>query len=142
MSDFSITTENTGAPVDTRWRASAHGQTVAQPGVLDLSKFVSGTHYNIGGRTDNVIPSGVAVTLNATTGMYEPWVEDQVTPLTVDGYVNDNSGVQVKRADGTTAVKGAFARLLHGFVDAQYLPVAGQRTAVKSATHSVQISYL
>lgn len=143
--DFAITSTQVDNPVDTRWRASRHGQFTAQPGTLDLTKFTSGTHYNLGGRTDGIIPSGVAVQYNSTSKMYEPWNPSGVggaDPLPIAGYINDNQGVAVKRADGTTATKAAFARLMHGILDAQYLPIAGQRSAVKSADHTVQISYL
>ncbi len=71
--DFAIDSSVTSPRIDTRWRASKHGQDSAQPGTLDLTKFVDGTHYNIGSRTDNVVPSGVAVEFNSTTGLYEPW---------------------------------------------------------------------
>jgi len=71
--DFGIDTSTTAPRIDTRWRTSKHGQDNGQPGTLDLTKFVNGTHYNIGARTDNVVPSGVAVQFNASTGLYEPW---------------------------------------------------------------------
>lgn len=71
--DFAIDSSVVSPRIDTRWRASKHGQDAAQPGTLDLTKFTSGTHYNIGSRTDNVIPSGIAVQFNGTSGMYEPW---------------------------------------------------------------------
>lgn len=72
MTDFKVQSAVVGEKVDTRWRASKHGQDVARPGQLDSSAFTSGTHYNIGGDTDNIIPSGVAVTLLAN-GMYGPF---------------------------------------------------------------------
>ncbi|MBU3995583.1 MAG: hypothetical protein KKF42_07390 [Actinobacteria bacterium] len=144
--DFSVTSTQIDNPVDTRWRASRHGQFAAQPGVLDLTKFTSGTHFNIGGRTDGIIPSGVAVQYNSTSKMYEPWnpvaVEPETEPLPIAGYINDNQGVATKRADGTNAPTAAFARLLHGFLDAQYLPVAAQAAAVKTAVTTAQISFI
>lgn len=144
--DFAVTSHQVDNPVDTRWRASRHGQFTAQPGQLDLTKFTSGTHYNIGGRTDGIIPSGVAVQYNATSKMYEPWnpeaVEPATDPLPIAGYINDNQGVATKRADGSTATKAAFARLLHGILDASYLPVAAQAAAVKTAESTVQVSFI
>lgn len=142
MSDFTITSTKLDNPVDTRWRASRHGQFSAQPGMLDLTKFVAGTHYNIGGRTDFVIPSGVAVEYNATSKMYEPWDPAAGTVKPIAGYINDNQGIEVKRADGTTSTKAAFARLLHGILDANYLPIAAQAAAVKTATTTAQISFI
>ena len=138
--DFAITTRTVDAPHDTRWRASSHGEFVAQPGTLDLSKFISGTHYNIGGRTDNVIPSGVAVMRDAASGLFVPFVAGDANVLA--GYINDNGGVAVKRADGTNSTKAAFARLLHGFIETRYLPVAAQRGIVAAAKTNVQISYI
>lgn len=143
--DLSITTTHIDNPVDTRWRASRHGQFTAQPGTLDVSKFVAGTHYNIGGRTDSVIPSGVAVQYNATSKMYEPWNPvgvGEADPLPIAGYINDNQGIATKRADGSASTKAGFARLLHGILDAQYLPVASQAAAVKTAATSAQISFI
>lgn len=137
MTDFAITETRSENSVDTRWRASRHGQFQAQPGTLDLSKFVEGTHYNIGSRKDNVIPSGIPVTKGAS-GMYEPWAP----AATVDGYINDNQGVDVLRADGTKSTKAAFARLWHGLVDPSFIPVADVREGVVDADHSVQITYL
>lgn len=146
MSDFAITTTQTEPRVDTRWRASRHGQFTAESGTLDLSKFVAGTHFNIGSRKDNVIPSGVAVTLNAVSKMYEPWApsaDPETTPHPViAGYINDNQGINVFRADGTRSPKAPFARLIHGFLDAKYLPIAAQAAAVKAAPTTAQISFV
>jgi len=156
MADFAITSTHVDNPVDTRWRASHHGQTTAQPGTLDLTEFVEGVHYNIGGRTDFVIPSGVAVQLDKDSGMYVPWVpgtpaegdegepgyKPAVEAEPVAGFINDNEGVEIKRADGTVSETSPFARLLHGFVDVAFLPVATQAAALKGAPHAVQVSYL
>lgn len=140
--DLSITTTHVDSPVDTRWRASRHGQFTAQPGTLDVTKFVSGTHYNLGGRTDNVIPSGVAVEYNAVSKMYEPWNPAAGTVKPIAGYINDNQGIPTKRADGSASVKAGFARLLHGILDAKFLPIAAQVAAVKTAPTSAQISFI
>lgn len=142
MSDFAITRTNTENRVDTRWRASQHGQFTAQPGTLDLTKFVDGTHYNIGSRKDNVIPSGVAVQLNSTSGMYEPWDPAAVEVAPIDGYINDNQGINVLRKDGTESPKAPFARLLHGFLEARFLPVQAQADAVVDAATSTQITFI
>lgn len=140
MFDFAITSTQVDNPVDTRWRASHHGQFTAQPGTLDLTKFVEGTHYNIGSRKDFVIPSGVFVQLDAATKMYVPWDPAGTEPIA--GVINDNQGISVKRADGTTGTKSAFARLLHGILDAQYLPIAAQAAAAKTAETTAQISFI
>lgn len=141
MTDFTTDTSTTTARVDTRWRTSKFGKDHARPGTLDLSKFVDGTHYNIGGRTDNVVPSGVAVTKNAGTGLYEPWAPSanpETTPHPVlAGYINDDEGIAVyRRAGAAKSTKAAFALLVHGILDTAYLPIAGQASAVASAANT------
>lgn len=136
MTDFAIDTSRTEPRIDTRWRASKFGQDHAQPGTLDLSTFVEGTHYNIGGRTDNVIPSGVALTKNATSGLYEPWTpgasaEDHPN---LAGFINDDAGIELFRRTGVAkSTKAAFALLIVGGIDATRLPVSAQRAPVQVA---------
>ena len=156
MADYNITSTSVDNPVDTRWRASSHGNNVAQPGTLDLTEFVEGVHYNIGDREDFVIPSGVAVQKDADTGMYVPWVpgtpaegeegdegyKPAVEAAPVAGFINDNLGVEIKRADGTISEKAPFARWMHGVVDASFLPVAEQAAALPGSVHAVLVSYL
>ena len=147
MTDFAIDSSRTAARVDTRWRTSTHGEDAARPGTLDLSKFISGTHYNIGGRADNVIPSGVAVQYNDSTKMYEPWVpgtpavgepgdEDYEAPTgePIAGFINDDQGIDVYRRQGVAAsTKSSFALLVHGIIETAFLPIAAQAAAVKDA---------
>lgn len=142
MSDFAITTTSVEPRVDTRWRASRHGQFVAESGTLDLSKFVAGTHYNIGTRKDNVIPSGVAVELDAATKMYVPWDPAAGTVAPIAGYINDNQGINVFRVDGTRSPKAPFARLIHGFLEAKYLPIEAQATAAPTAATVTLITFV
>lgn len=142
MSDFAITTTSVEPRVDTRWRASRHGQFTAESGTLDLSKFVAGTHYNIGSRKDNVIPSGVAVELDAATKMYVPWDPAAADVAPIAGYINDNQGINVFRVDGTRSPKAPFARLIHGFLEAKYLPIAAQATAAPAAATVTQITFV
>lgn len=191
--DFAIDTSTTEPRIDTRWRTSKHGQANGQPGTLDLNKFVEGTHYNIGSRKDNVIPSGVAVILNAA-GLYEPfnaaaWAATTAyaigarvvlsngvvlvattagtsastapaAPATIGGtqsdgtvtwtreagfagFINDDSGIDLYRRQGVEkSTKAAFSLLLHGIIDAAYLPVAAQRTTVKSAANTGSFIYV
>src|SRR4051794_22176353 len=102
MTDFGIDTFVTTPRVDTRWRTSKFGKDHARPGTLDLTKFVEGTHYNIGSISDNVIPSGVAVTYNATTKLYEPWATAALPEDTpqLAGYINDDQGIDLFRRAG------------------------------------------
>lgn len=132
MTDFSIDTVTTSPRIDTRWRTSKFGEDVARPGTLDLSKFVEGTHYNIGARKDNIIPSGVAVQLGAG-GLYEPW--DGTTGV-LAGYINDDQGIELYRRAGVgKSTRSTFALLVVGIIDASYLPVVAQRTTVKAAAN-------
>jgi len=134
MTDFSVTSGVTGENQDTRWRASSHGEDSARPGQLDPTAFTSGTHYNLGGKTDNVIPSGVAVA-ELASGLYGPY--DAAAGTTGDvrrilaGYINDNAGVSLGKTPATS--KPTFALLKHGFIKASRLPIAAQRTTVTTA---------
>lgn len=138
MTDFSVTSRATGENQDTRWRASSHGEDSARPGQLDPSKFTAGEHYNIGGKTDNVIPSGVAVAKLAS-GLYGPYdaaAGDAGDPQrTLAGYVNDNAGVAL-------SAKPTFALLVHGIVKASALPIAAQRESVLTADATGSFTYV
>lgn len=138
MTDFSVTSGVTGENQDTRWRASSHGEDTARPGQLDPTKFTEGTHYNIGGKTDNVIPSGVAVAKLAS-GLYGPFDaaagEEGDPQRTLAGYINDNAGVAV-------GAKPTFALLVHGIVKPSLLPIAAQRSTVKTADATCSITYV
>jgi len=136
MTDFSVTKAVVGVPVDTRWRAGKHGQDAARPGQLDASKFTDGTHYNIGTRDDNIIPSGVAVGQITASGKYGPYdstAEDGRETLA--GFINDDGGV-------TVSTNATFALLVHGIVKASMLPISGQRTAVKTADTTGSFIYV
>lgn len=143
MTDFSVTSRATGENQDTRWRASSHGEDSARPGQLDPTKFTAGTHYNLNGRTDNVVPSGVAVALLAS-GLYAPY--DAAAGTTGDpqrklaGFINDNAGVSLGASPATA--KPTFALLVHGIVKASRLPIAAQRDAVLTADATCSVTYV
>lgn len=144
MTDFQVTSRATGENQDTRWRASAHGEDSARPGQLDPTKFTSGTHYNIGGGTANVVPSGVAVAQLAS-GLYAPYDAaagaDETDPQrTLAGYISDNAGVAL--GDTPSSSKPTFALLVHGIIKASVLPIAAQRTTVKTATANGSFTYV
>jgi len=63
--DLSIVTTNAEGS-DFSWLRSNHG---AITGTLDVSKLTANTDYDANG----VIPSGTAVSLNTTSGLYEPF---------------------------------------------------------------------
>lgn len=144
MTDFQVTSGVTGENQDTRWRWSSHGEDSARPGQLDPTAFTAGTHYNIGGKTDNVIPSGVAVAKLAS-GLYGPYDaaagEDESDPQrTLAGYVNDNAGVSLGASPSTA--KPTFALLVHGIVKASLLPIAAQRSTVVTADSTGSFTYV
>lgn len=146
MTDFTVDSSATGG-IDTRWRASKHGQANGIPGTLDISAFVSGTHYNIPGNRygADIIPSGVAVA-KAASGLFVPFdpaAGSEGDPRrTFAGYINDDEGIPVKRASGATSAKSSFSLLKHGIIDAALLPVSAQRTQVKTATTTGNFTYL
>lgn len=142
MTDFSVTSRATGENQDTRWRASSHGEDSARPGQLDPAAFTAGTHFNIGGKTDNVIPSGVAV-VKLESGLYGPYVpvtDPEADQPVLAGYINDNAGVSLGASP--SSAKPTFALLVHGIVKASRLPIAAQREAVIGADASCSVTYV
>lgn len=135
MVDFQTKIERTGRPIDTRWRAQSHGENVAVPGQLDPTKFVSGTHYNLGGRNDNVVPSGVAL-YRLANGLYGPYDPDggadaDAIERVLAGYINDNEGVELGASP--SSAKPTCAVLKHGVINHTVLPVTGQRASAPTA---------
>lgn len=132
MTDFAIDSSTTYG-TDVRWRTSKHGQAEARPGTLDVTKFIAGTHYNIGTRRDGVIPSGVALVFNTGTKLYEPW-DPAVPAAKIAGYINDDAGVETYRRVGVAqSTTSTFALLVHGHIEAARLPVAAQRAGAAAA---------
>jgi hypothetical protein len=144
MTDFTVDSSSTGG-IDTRWRASKHGQSEGRPGTLDISLFVSGTHYNITGSTygTDIIPSGVAVGKVTATGLYGPFDNAASDGREVlAGFINDDQGIPVKRPSGATSAKSTFSRLVHGIIRSAVLPVSAQRAAVKAEALSSGVSFI
>lgn len=136
MTDFSVTSRATGENQDTRWRASSHGEDAARPGQLDASTLTDGTHYNIGAKTDGVVPSGLALGQITASKKYGPYDADATDGREkLAGYLNDNAGVPLS-ANATIAV------LKHGIIKASLLPVAAQRAAVLTATATGSFTYV
>lgn len=141
MTDFSVTSGITGENQDTRWRASAHGEDAARPGQLDPTKFTSGTHFNLGGRTDNVVPSGVALGQITATKLYGPYDSTATDGREkLAGYLNDNAGVSLGATPATS--KPTCAVLKHGLIKASRLPIPAQRTSVLTATATGSFTYV
>lgn len=134
MVDFQITTAASGRPIDTRWRVSKTGEGSERSAQLDPTAFTSGTHYNLGGRTDNVIPSGVAVAKLASGlyGLYDPAAGSGGDPRRVlAGFVGDIEGVELGATP--SASKPTFALVINAIIDPTKLPVVAQRTNLGSA---------
>ena len=141
MVDFQTTTTKVGRKQDTRWRASQHASDVARPGQLNPALFTAGTHYNLNGATDNVIPSGVAVGQVTATKLYGPYdatANDGRQVLA--GYINDNDGVELGLTPASA--KPTFAVLKHALIKASVLPLAAQRAAVLTANSSGSFIYV
>ena len=141
MVDFQTTSSPVGKRIDTRWRASKHGQDVARPAQLDPTTLTSGTHYPTSGSNANIVPSGLAVGAITASGLYGPYDADAEDGHEVlAGYVNDNEGVEL--GETPSSAKPTFALLVHGFIKASLLPIAAQRTAVKTATTTGSFIYV
>lgn len=63
---------------DQSWLRSRHGIESATPCTLDVSTFTRNTHY-----PDGFLKSGLALTKNGTSGLYEPWA----TTKTLAGFL-------------------------------------------------------
>lgn len=134
MVDFQITSSAVGRPIDTRWRVGKFGEGSEKSAQLDPTTLTSGTHYNLGGRTDNVVPSGLAVAKLAS-GLYAPF--DPTAGTTGDprrklaGFVADVQGVDLGPTPSTSKPTFALAGIAE--VDPTKLPVVAQRTNLGSA---------
>lgn len=140
MVDFQTSSAVVGEKVDTRWRASKHGEGSARSGQLNPALFTSGTHYNLAGATDNVVPSGVAlgrVTTGGLLGPYDSTASDGRQVLY--GYLNDDLGCPLGAVPASS--KPTVSVLRHGIVKASFLPITAQRTTVLTATASGSFVY-
>lgn len=134
MVDFQVTTSAVGSPIDTRWRVGKFGVGSEKSAQLDPTAFTSGTHYNLGGRTDNIVPSGVAVAKLASGlyGPYDPTAGSGGDPRRkLAGFISDVQGVPLGATP--SASKPTFALAGIAEVNASLLPVVAQRTNLGSA---------
>jgi hypothetical protein len=140
MVDFQTTTTAVGRPIDTRWRSGKFGQGTEKSAQLDPTAFVAGTHYNLGGRTDNVVPSGVAVA-KAANNLYVPF--DPTAGSAGDprrklcGFIADVQGVELGPTPSTSKPTFALAHIAE--ITAALLPVVAQRTNLGNAEATVGI---
>lgn len=103
------TTEERWGGGDYRWLASATGFDRPESGTTDNTQFDAEDHYPNG-----YLPSGTRVTLDAGTGLLEPYDEDTADLTTLYGFIAHDE--QVRGAKTTVAV------LRDATVIAQYLP--------------------
>lgn len=134
MADFQVTKTAVGTPIDTRWRVSDFGVGTEVSAQLDPTKFTSGTHYNLGGRADNVIPSGVAVAKLAS-GLYAPFDADAGTEgdpqRVLAGFIADVEGVALGASPSNA--KPTFALAVVAQIDKSKLPIASQASDIENA---------
>lgn len=113
MSDFSIETTPTGVAIDTRWRASTHGEDSARPAQAKAAGFTTGQ-----------VKSGTAVSRTGTK--YKKWAVGE----TLAGFVNDDSGFTVS---GELS-EPLFALLVHGIVNTAHITGATHAEIVAATT--------
>lgn len=138
MVDFQTQTTAQGRPIDTRWRVSKHGEGSERSGQLDPTYFTSGTHYNLGGRTDNVVPSGVAVA-KLGSGLLAPYSSTAGTggdpQRKLYGFIADIEGVELGATPSTSKPTCAIA--VEAIIDQTKLPVVAQRTTLAAAEATI-----
>lgn len=127
--DLSIATTNVEG-TDASWLRSNHGTGSAIPGTLDVSKLTANTDYDANG----VIPSGLAVSLNTTSGLYEPFDDAAVDFHNVlDGFVLTEQQLSRNFA-GVTTTQVQFPLLKHGIIVVANLPKAPTITTSTATT--------
>lgn len=119
MTSFGIKTESVGTVVDTRWRASAHGEDAAHPAQINVSNFTN----TVGQVNPGYIPSGVPLALSGGELVMFQGSEGQE----LYGFINDDEGVP---AEGTTQT---ISVLRHGGINPNYIVPAGLGAAVRDA---------
>lgn len=100
MSDFGIVKTPVGVNIDTRWRASAHGEDSARPAQAIAGGFPVGH-----------VKSGTPVSKSGAG--YKKWASGE----TLAGFVNDDLGFNVASAQA----KPTFAILVHGLVNPAFI---------------------
>ena len=84
-----------------------------------------------------IVPSGTALSklANGKYGPFKAGAAEGAPGHTLDGYLNDDSGVALT-AQATCAV------LKHGVIEIAYLPIAAQRAAVATAEFTGSFIYI
>lgn len=135
MPDLSTYSTYGDAPVDYSWlgpgvESALHAQV---SGTLDVSKLTAGVHYDT---TYKSVPAGLAVTLNTTSGLLEPWAEGKK----LDGFLASNQ--VVVKGNGELASKITAGRFVEGIIKPAKLPIADQREGVKAAATDSKFTWL
>ncbi|KQQ22538.1 hypothetical protein ASF48_04970 [Rathayibacter sp. Leaf299] len=121
--DLSITSTSTGGS-DKTWLASDHGLSNALPRTLDVTKFVSGVHYDA---ATKVLKSGIAIAKITAGGLYGPY-DTTATDGRQTAYDSFTAvEVPLLLANGATSAKVAVAVVRHAIINTPALPVAAQR---------------
>jgi hypothetical protein len=121
--DLSTITTGT-AGQDHSWLASNAGISDAQSVTLDVSKFVSGTHYDAATKT---LKSGIGIAKITASSLYGPYDKTATDGRqnALYGFLLDEQGLQ--RADGSLSTSVTAASLRHGDISVGHLPIAAQQ---------------
>jgi hypothetical protein len=122
--DYSTITSQTGGR-DQTWLASDHGLSTGQSRTLDVSKFVSGTHYDA---NTKVLYSGIGLAKITASGLYGPYdtTASDGRQSKLDSFLLFEEPLLLP--NGATSTKVAVAALQHGFIIPANLPIAAQRS--------------
>lgn len=99
---------------DQTWLRSRHGLESATPCTLDVSTFTKADHY-----PDGFLKSGLALTYNATSHLFEPWTTGDVLAGFLAFSIPVGAGGVVD-----TAIDVVGARVEHVSVVRARLPIA------------------
>lgn len=130
-SDFAIQSTESATSFDQRWLGSSHGLSNAETGTLDLTTLAASRDAN------GVLVSGIAVgeiTASGEFGLFDAAAIDGREVLAgfiladVD-IVDQSGGVQASN-------KAPFARLVHGIIRTEFLPIVAQRTITRTTATS------
>lgn len=123
MVDLTTIVSSTGGR-DQTWLASDHGLSSGQTRTLDITKFVSGTHYDA---TLKVIYSGIALAKITASGLYGPYDTTQTDgrQLVLDSFLLFEEPLILP--NGATSAKAAVAVIQHALINTPNLPIAAQR---------------
>jgi hypothetical protein len=119
------------------WLGSSHGAGDGRTRTIDVSKLVSGTHYDA---VTKVVPSGIALGKITATGLYAPWTSGATDGTQIlDSFLLDSHSLL--RQDGSLSTVIGVAALVHAIIRPSLLPVAAQRTITSATATTGLFSY-